>query len=507
MSSMSLGNDLGGIEGTAVALEPPRRSADALRSAVCFVSTLFSDAVSFFLAFWITFGLGHVVDRLMTTPPWHRVPIGDVRRSAVELVVSGGIALFYCMLQAHYTRRVSLSEEACSLLAVSVFALITSCIVGTVMHGMVARHLFMGTWLVFPAIAMAGRLTMRRLLLLGGFWQRSVLLIVDDAGEDPDAARHARSSPYRPSPARSVLTELAIGYRIVAEIPARQIFAANRPDGLPALMRMHGAGQLVLDVDQMTETGRRLIRSVVRAGVPFSLLPKAADLPVFGVERTAFLSRNTELLTFRDRSGRPVFRFAKSAADLLIAFLLLVAFAPLMLTLAVLVRLDGGPALFGHERLGVRGRPFKCLKFRTMVVDGDRVLRETLERDPSLAAEWAETRKLTNDPRVTRLGRILRATSLDELPQLLNVLRREMSLVGPRPIVRGEVERYAEDISYYYGARPGLTGLWQVSGRSDTSYEKRVALDSSYVRNRMIWHELAILLKTIPVVLGRQGAR
>ncbi len=263
----------------------------------------------------------------------------------------------------------------------------------------------------------------------------------------------------------------------------------------------------MLDVDQTSDTGRRLIRSVVRAGVPFSLLPKSADLPVFGVERTAFLSRNTELLTFRDRSGRPVFRLAKIAADLLIASAMLVILAPVMLTLALLVRLDGGPSLFGHERIGVGGRPFKCLKFRTMVVDGETALREALERDPALAAEWAETRKLTNDPRVTRIGRILRATSLDELPQLFNVLRLEMSLVGPRPIVRQEVERYAEDISYYYGARPGLTGLWQVSGRSDTSYEKRVALDSSYVRNRMIWHELAILLKTIPVVLGRQGAR
>ena len=504
MSSTSLGSDLPGdlAAGAAVLLAAPRRAVPALRNTVCFVSTLFSDAVSFFLAFWVTYGLGHLVDWAMTTPPWHRVPLGDVRRSAVELVVSGGIALFYCMLQAHYTRRVSLSEEACSLLAVSVFALFTTCIVGTVMHGMVARHLFMGTWLLFPVTAMAGRVTMRRLLLLTGFWQRSVVLIVDDEADDLDAVRPSRSAL-----SRSVLTELAIGYRIVAEIPARRLLASNRPDGLDALMRSHGAGQLVLDVDQTSDTGRRLIRSVVRAGVPFSLLPKSADLPVFGVERTAFLSRNTELLTFRDRSGRPVFRLAKIAADLLIASAVLVVFAPVMLALALLVRLDGGPSLFGHERIGVGGRPFKCLKFRTMVVDGETVLREALERDPALAAEWAETRKLTDDPRVTRIGRILRATSLDELPQLFNVLRLEMSLVGPRPIVRQEVERYAEDISYYYGARPGLTGLWQVSGRSDTSYEKRVALDSSYVRNRMIWHELAILLKTIPVVLGRQGAR
>src|SRR6202012_5719788 len=136
------------------------------------------------------------------------------------------------------------------------------------------------------------------------------------------------------------------------------------------------------------------------------------------------------------------------------------------------------PVLFAHRRLGLDGRHFNCLKFRTMATNAEQVLEQVLAADPERAAEWRATQKLRNDPRITWIGRLLRSTSLDELPQLLNVLRLEMSLVGPRPIVRSEVPRYAADITYYYETRPGLTGLWQVSGRSDTSYERRVQLDT-----------------------------
>lgn len=141
-----------------------------------------------------------------------------------------------------------------------------------------------------------------------------------------------------------------------------------------------------------------------------------------------------------------------------------------------------------------------------MVRDADRVLYDVLKRNPAAATEWTVTQKLQNDPRVTRLGRFLRATSLDELPQLLNVLRGEMSLVGPRPIVADESARYGKSLSFYAEAKPGITGLWQVSGRSRTSYERRVELDVWYVKNWTLWHDIAILIKTLPAVLRRDGA-
>ena len=203
---------------------------------------------------------------------------------------------------------------------------------------------------------------------------------------------------------------------------------------------------------------------------------------------------------------QPVARAMKIAFDLTLASLMLLALSPAMLVIAVLVRRDGGPALFGHTRIGAGGRPFRCLKFRSMVTNADEVLRDLLEQNPQAAEEWRETQKLRLDPRVTRIGAWLRKTSLDELPQLINVLRLEMSLVGPRPIVSAEVERYSSDISYYFETRPGVTGLWQVSGRNDTSYAHRIHLDSWYVKNWTMWHDIAILAKTLPAVLQRRGA-
>ena len=199
-------------------------------------------------------------------------------------------------------------------------------------------------------------------------------------------------------------------------------------------------------------------------------------------------------------------RVAKAAFDFVGALSLCLVLAPLLVAIAILVRLDGGPALFRHDRVGYRGRTFSCLKFRTMAVSGDAMLAELLARDADAQQEWTETHKLCRDPRVTRIGRLLRATSLDELPQLMNVLRGEMSLVGPRPVTTVELSRYGADVAYYLAAMPGLTGLWQVSGRSETSYEQRVQLDVAYVRTWTFWNDVAILFRTLPAVLLKRGA-
>ena len=199
--------------------------------------------------------------------------------------------------------------------------------------------------------------------------------------------------------------------------------------------------------------------------------------------------------------------FSKVAADVILCTLLLVVLAPVMGAIAIAVALDGGPVLFTHERIGKGGRRFYCFKFRSMVVSADEVLNKCFSSDPVAREEWLATQKLTNDPRVTRVGRFLRATSLDELPQLFNVLRLEMSLVGPRPIVENELPRYGRSITYYLQARPGVTGLWQVSGRSNTSYARRVALDAWYVKSWRFWRDVGILFRTIPAVLRREGAR
>jgi len=190
-----------------------------------------------------------------------------------------------------------------------------------------------------------------------------------------------------------------------------------------------------------------------------------------------------------------------------ICLALLVFFAPAMLIVALLVKLqDGGPILFGHTRIGRDGESFKCLKFRSMLVDAEARLQALLQSDPQARIEWERDHKLRDDPRITALGDFLRRSSLDELPQLFNVLRGEMSLVGPRPIVQGERHRYGHYFNLYCQVRPGITGLWQVSGRSDVSYRRRVALDVAYARTRSLGLYFRILAATGPAVLARRGA-
>lgn len=192
----------------------------------------------------------------------------------------------------------------------------------------------------------------------------------------------------------------------------------------------------------------------------------------------------------------------KRALDIFVAGLAILLLSPLLALIALLIGMTmGRPIVFSHTRLGYGGRRFACMKFRTMVKDGDTVLEKHLINDPAARAEWQRDRKLRDDPRVTRLGRLLRRSSIDELPQLFNVLLGDMSCVGPRPIVEDEAARYGRAKADYLATRPGMTGLWQISGRNRLSYRRRVALDRRYVRQWSIWEDLRILLYTIPAVL------
>lgn len=210
---------------------------------------------------------------------------------------------------------------------------------------------------------------------------------------------------------------------------------------------------------------------------------------------------------FRNRALFPWPSFVKRSMDVALSLSALVFGLPLLAAVAAAVKLSSpGPVLFGHARLGRDGRSFKTWKFRTMRIDADAALANHLAVDPEARQEWERDHKLRNDPRVTPIGNFLRRTSLDELPQLWNVLVGEMSLVGPRPIVNVETARYGRTYRLYAEVRPGITGLWQVSGRNNTTYEERVRYDNFYVRNWSLWLDIHILARTIRVILARDGA-
>lgn len=223
-------------------------------------------------------------------------------------------------------------------------------------------------------------------------------------------------------------------------------------------------------------------------------------------DRSAALVGSSDLVRPRLPIASPIGARVKRLMDFSLALVALVAFSPLFLLLAALVKLsDSGPVFYRHQRVGRNNASFPCLKFRTMAVNGDELLRRHLAENASAREEWETSRKLKRDPRITAIGRVLRKTSLDELPQLINIIRGDMSIVGPRPVVDDEITRYGSDARFYLMTRPGLTGPWQVSGRNDVSYETRVALDRQYVENWSLLTDIAIIVRTVPAVILARG--
>jgi exopolysaccharide production protein ExoY len=204
---------------------------------------------------------------------------------------------------------------------------------------------------------------------------------------------------------------------------------------------------------------------------------------------------------------RPIGFALKRATDILIAVCGIILLAPLLvICFAAITFSSPGPALFRHRRIGFNGKPFFCLKFRTMVTDAPQRLQRLLDSDPAAAAEWATTCKLRHDPRITLIGTLMRKSSLDELPQLFNVLRGDMSIVGPRPVTEEELVRYSSAVNAYLACRPGITGLWQVSGRSATTYNRRVACDTFYAQNWSMTLDAKIIVVTLPSLLLTDSA-
>ncbi len=250
----------------------------------------------------------------------------------------------------------------------------------------------------------------------------------------------------------------------------------------------------------------KLIKTIVKSDSSYALVPPTEGVQLYGGSPQYFFGHNVMFIISRDRIHSPFGLMFKRIADIAICCVLLTIAAPVIFIIALFIKMDGGAAVFSHTRVGKNNLPFQCLKFRSMVINAEEHLKKMLAVDPALQKEWDSQQKLVNDPRITKIGNFLRKTSLDELPQLINVLKGEMSLVGSRPIVEEEKKHYGDKINDYLSVKPGVTGLWQVSGRSDTSYKQRVYLDSWYVNNWSLWSDFVILVKTAQVLMKGRGA-
>jgi Undecaprenyl-phosphate galactose phosphotransferase WbaP len=364
-----------------------------------------------------------------------------------------------------------------------------------------SRPIIVGGWLVSILLVPAFRYVSRRLMSKAGIsGPRTVIL-----GAGLTAAMFMDSIKQKHPPSLNPValfdddvkkqgTTLG-GVSVVGPIDQAQGWASA--EGIRyAIVAMPGVPHEVLAgiIERQAKTFSRFIVIPDLFGI------SAANVDTHEISGILALELRRSLLYRRNR-------IAKRLIDLFILLLGMVFIFPLTILIGLAILIDAGrPAFFKHERIGRGGKPFMAWKYRTMEKDAEGALQEAFLVDPDLNAEWDERRKLRRDPRLTRTGRIIRRLSLDELPQVWNVLKGDMSLVGPRPIVREEIEKYGENIVLYEQVLPGLTGLWQVSGRSDLPYDKRVWLDTQYVRNWSVWLDIVILVRTIGVVISGEGA-
>ena len=312
--------------------------------------------------------------------------------------------------------------------------------------------------------------------------------------------------------------EQDLGYRydvlgLLEDFPQKSPVAGK----YPVLGGMWDAGRIVQETGVKTvvitapglakEQLQKLISQVQPHVRNISFVPDLLGTQMRGAEVNVFFTEAMLMLKIKNQLARRRNRVIKRAFDLLFTICGGLCILPFLLVIAVMVAVDNkGNVIFAHRRIGRDGKEFKCYKFQTMIPNAQEALEKYLAENPEARKEWEESFKLTDDPRVTKLGSILRKTSLDEMPQLWNVIKGDMSLVGPRPIVAKEIERYGEYFREYAMVPPGITGMWQASGRSDTTYEERVEMDTWYVRNWSVWIDLMYLFKTVKIVFTGKGA-
>lgn len=364
-----------------------------------------------------------------------------------------------------------------------------------------SRTQWLAVWCATLILVPVFRLITKRLLMKLHIWQ--IPCVIVGSGTNAKEAFFAINS------------ERLMGYQIDAFVSPDSRLMKSPVAKIPLIVNQasslirsfhHHKFFIALEYEQR-ELRDTWLRELAQQGIHnISVIPTLRGIPLYGTDMSHFFGYEALMLQVQNNLSRTSARFLKRVFDFFAAAVLLLIFSPLFAYVGYKVSRDGGSAFYGHERVGRNGKKFKCYKFRSMIINSQEVLANLLASDPVAKAEWEKDFKLKDDPRITRIGHFLRKTSLDELPQLWNVLKGDMSLVGPRPIVQDELSRYGVNKEYYLMTNPGMTGLWQVSGRSDTDYDRRVYLDVWYAKNWSLWYDIAILFKTINVVIHHDGA-
>ena len=415
------------------------------------------------------------------------------------------LAIAWFWLAGHYTRRRPFWDELAEVVRLVVVLGLLDASLQYLTKLPFSRFWYLGFWFGVLALIPLLRILTKSILLRLRIWQRPTIVI--GAGSNAvDAAAALRSDRLMGYQVLAVAS-LAPPKAPTLEVAGQIIPVVRFDPGHLEILNAIGNPSIVVAFEH-TDPARdtRLISRLQRYCDDLHVVPPLRGLPLLGTRVHYFFRHELFFLALRNNLARRGPRLFKRLFDIAVSACLLLMASPLGGLLAMLIRRDGGPVIFTQERVGQHGVPFQCVKFRTMVPDAHAVLERLLAGDPALREEWQLHCKLRYDSRITPLGGWLRRYSLDELAQLWNVLKGEMSLVGPRPVVASELKRYGEDVDYYLQTKPGMTGLWQISGRNDTQYHERVYLDAWYAKNWSLWMDIVILIKTIRVVITKNGA-
>lgn len=420
----------------------------------------------------------------------------------IHLVISLGCVFWFWVHLRHYTYRKPFWFELKEIFRTLVIFFVIELAIIAFSKLYVSRTLWMLTWFWALILVPIVRIFFKKLLLKLNLYQKDTVII----GSGQNA-----KDVYRALADESYLG-FSLCYFVSSDIIPEngkneiKVIDARNKDIISLQQLDTKAVQFILALDDEMILDSWLRYLALNKYRSVSVIPNIRGIPLYGTDMSFLFSHEMLLLRINNNLAKRSSRILKRIMDVLGSLGIIILLSPVLLYLYFSVKKDGGNAIYGHPRIGRNGKIFKCLKFRSMVVNSKEVLDELLRTDPEARAEWEKDFKLKNDPRITKIGAFIRKTSLDELPQLFNVLKGEMSLVGPRPIVADELERYQDDVEYYLMAKPGMTGLWQVSGRNDVDYNTRVYFDSWYVKNWSLWNDIAILFKTVNVVLKKDGA-
>lgn len=414
------------------------------------------------------------------------------------------VYLVFMQVNSLYTRRMQFWKIISKIFKVNLYAMsLLIFIIYVAQVSAQTSRLFVGFLAIFAFLFLiVGRYVLKK--LLGHIQALQVPVLVMGAGKTASLVlEHFRK-------------DTGLGYDFIGYLEdnkAKENVAAMMPylgsfNDAEAVIKETGVQHvMVIAPGLKSEAVQDIVYRIQPLVRKISFIPDMGNMPLATLDVESLIDGHIATFSFRNNLALWYNRAVKRSFDILCTTIGIICISPILLGISLWIYKDSpGPIIFKHRRVGRDGREFYCYKFRSMCVDADVKLKELLEKNPTARAEWEKDFKLKDDPRITKSGAFLRRTSLDELPQLINVLKGEMSLVGPRPIIQAEVPRYGKYIEDFYMVRPGVTGMWQTSGRSDVTYDERVQMDTWYVRNWNVWFDIVLIWRTIGVVLAKKGA-